>query len=327
VLGIFRTNQLAANLLLIVYVIILRGSGLFVTQSYEPQSMGIFSEVVYSYVGTNGWLSQLFAIVLVLLQALLLNVLAARFRVSKEVTMFPGVFYILLMSTVPEFFNLSPVLMGNTFLILAISSLFNAYKKSSMADSIFNVGLWIGIASLFYFSNFIFFFLSIFGLATIRSFRFNEFLMVWIGGIVALFIGGTTMFLTKDLSYFFQTTFVESFGFFDLQIGKVWSNYIPLILYGFLVLLAFLSAGVYSQRQHIRSQKNVRILYYFILLTFLTIFIQKGIRIEQLQLLAIPLSLLLPLNFLSFGKKEIANGLHWIWLIGVLFLQYRLLFM
>ena len=187
-LGIFRTNQLAANLLLIFYVILLRGSGLFVTEAYEPTSAGVLSDFVYGYVGTSGWLPNLVALFLVLLQALLLNVLAARFRVSKEVTMFPGVFYILLMSTVPEFFHLSPMLMGNTFLILAVSSLFNAYKKSSMADSIFNIGLWIGVAILFYYSNFIYLFLSILGLATIRNFRVNEFFMVLIGGIVPLFL-------------------------------------------------------------------------------------------------------------------------------------------
>jgi len=297
-----------------------------VVEEYEPTSAGVLSEFVYGYVGTSGWLPNLLAMILVLLQALLLNVLAARFRVSKEVTMFPGVFYILLMSTVPEFFHLSPVLMGNTFLILGISSLFNAYKKSSMADSIFNVGLWIGVAILFYYSNFIYLFLSILGLATIRNFRVNEFFMVLIGGIVPLFLGGVMMYLKDDLSGFFQTTFTDSFGFFDFQISKSLESYVPLILFGLLILVVLGSGAILSQKQHIRTQKNIRILFYFIFLTVLTILFQKGIRIDQLQLLVIPLSLLVSLVFLSFKKKEIASGLHWVWLIGVLFLQYRLLF-
>ena len=33
------------------------------------------------------------------------------------------------------------------------------------------------------------------------------------------------------------------------------------------------------------------------------------------------------INFLAFRKKETGSGIHLIWLIGILFLQYRLLFM
>lgn len=326
-LGFFRTNQLAANLFLIIYVLVLRTSGLLATEVWEPSSAGILSSVIYNYVGTHGWLPDLVALILVLLQALLLNVLAARFRISKEVTMFPGVFYILLMSTLPSFLHLSPVLMGNTFLIMALTSLFNAYKKASVAGSIFNAGFWIGVASLFYFSNFIFLILAILGLTALRNIRLNEIFMVITGVIIPLFLAGTVYFLSDDWTNFYQTTFINGFGFWDFNWVNVWSNYVPLVLFGLLILTVLFSPNIYFQKQSIRSQKNIQILYYFIFISFLTVFFQKGIRLEQLLLLAIPLSLMLPLNFLDFKKKEIGSGIHLAWLIGILFLHYRLLFM
>lgn len=326
-LGFFRTNQLAANLFLIIYVLVLRTSGLFATEVWEPSSAGVLSNVVYSYVGIHGWLPDLVSLILVLLQALLLNVLSARFRISKEVTMFPGLFYILLMSTLPSFLHLSPIVMGNTFLILALSSLFNAYKKSSVADSIFNVGFWIGMASLFYFSNIIFLLLAIFGLAALRNVRISEIFMVIIGMIVPLFLTGTIFYLSNDWNNFYQTTFLTEFSFWNFEWVAYWSNYVPLVLFGILILIVLGSANIYFQKQSIRSQKNIQILYYFIIVSLLTVFIQKGIRLEQLLLLAIPLSLMLPLNFLEFRKREIGSGIHLTWLIGILFLQYRLLFM
>lgn len=326
-LGFFRTNQLAANLFLIIYALVMRTSGLIATEVWEPNSAGILSHVVYGYVGTHGWLPDFIALLLVLLQALLLNVLSARFRVSKEVTMFPGVFYILLMSTLPSFLHLSPVLMGNTFLIAAISSLFNAYKKSSVAGSIFNVGFWIGIASLFYFSNFAFLLLAIFGLATLRNIRINEVFMIIVGVITPLFLTGTIFYLLDDLSNFYQTTFINSFGFWSFEWVNHWSNYVPVVLFGLLILTVLGSGNIYFQKQSIRSQKNIQVLYYFIIISLLTVLIQKGVRLEQLLLLTIPLSLMLPLNFLDFRKREIGSGIHLGWLIGILFLQYRLLFM
>jgi len=305
----------------------MRASGLFATEVWEPSSAGVLSNVVYGYVGTHGWLPDLIALLLVLLQALLLNILSARFRVSKEVTMFPGVFYILLMSTLPSFLHLSPILMGNTFLILGVSSLFNAYKKSSVADSIFNVGFWIGMASLFYFSNFIFLLLPIFGLATLRNVRLSEIFMVIIGMITPLFLVGTIFYIANDFSGFYQNTFINGFGFWSFDLVSHWSNYVPLVLFVILILVVFGSGNIYFQKQSIRSQKNIQILYYFIVISLLTILIQKEIRLEQFLLLAIPLSLMLPLNFLEFRKKEVGSGIHMAWLIGILFLQYRILFM
>jgi hypothetical protein len=327
VLGFFRTNQLAANLFLIIYVLVMRTSGLFATEVWEPSSAGVLSHVIYNYVGTHGWLPDLIALILVLLQALLLNIMSARFRISKEVTMYPGVFYILLMSTLPVFLHLSPVLIGNTFLIAALTSLFNAYKKSSVAGSIFNVGFWIGMASLFYFSNFAFLLLAILGLATLRNIRINEVFMIIVGLITPLFLAGTMFYLWNDWNSFYQTTFINGFSFWNFAWVDHWSNYVPIILFGILILTVLGSGNIYFQKQSIRSQKNIQILYYFIIISLLTVLIQKGIRVEQLLLLAIPLSLMLPLNFLEFRKKEIGSGIHLGWLIGILFLQYRLLFM
>ena len=328
VLGFFRTNQLAANLLLIIYVIVLYIAGLFAVNTWESDSSGgVLSQLIYNYVGTNGMLPKIVSIALVLLQAFLLNILAARFRISHEVTMYPGVFYLLLMSTLPEFQNLTPVLIGNTFLILALSNLFDSYKKTSSADSIFNVGFWIGMASLCYFSNFAFVLLAIFGLSTIRNLRINELFMIITGVIVPLFLAGAIAYWNDSFEIFTQVTFREQFGILDFVWDAHWKNYVPLILFGLTTIIAFLSINTYFQKQGIRAQKNIQVLYYFIIIAILTIFLQKGIMIDRLQLLAIPLALLLPLNFLNFKRNEIGSGLHLVWLIGVLFLQYRLLFM
>ena len=326
-LGLFRTNQLATNLFLIIYVSILRVSGLIAAPSWEPNSAGVLSSLVYDYVGTQGWLPDLLAMALVLIQAFLLNILSARFRISKEVTMFSGVFYILLMSTIPGFLHLSPMLMGNTFLIIALTNMFKTVKAPSSADSIFNVGFWISMAGLFYFSNFLFLLFAVFGLSTLRNFKINEFFMVIVGGLVSIFLGGTIAFFNDALLDFYQVTFFEEFGFLDFIWEAHWSNYVVLSIFGLLVLIGFFSLNIYFQKQNIRSQKMIQVLYYFIIFSILTIFIQKGIGLEQLLLLPIPLSLMLPLNFLNFRKKDLGTGIHAVWLIGILFLQYYLLFM
>ena len=324
-LGFFRTNQLGANLFLIVYLIVLRLSGFLFPSEWTPSEAGLLSQHVYQGVGTNGWLPSLIALFLVLCQAFLINLLAARFRISKEVTMIPGVCYILLMSTMPDFLKLTPVLMGNTILIFVIMSLFQTYKKSSVSGSIFNTGFWIGMASLFYFSNIVFVLFAIIGLATLRALRINEIFMIIIGAFIPYFLAGTFAFLVDALPEFHHLQIIDNLGFLNFDWTLNWQNYTTLGIFGILSLIAFFSFGTYFQKQSIQAQKYIHVLYYFMLVSVLTILIQKGIRPSHLMLLAIPLSLLLPLNFLSFKNKNLASTLHLVWMILVLAIQYKIL--
>ena len=324
-LGLFRTNQLGANLFLIIYIVILRLSGFLFPMEWSPSESGMLSRHVYQGVGTSGWLPSLIALLLVFIQAFLINVLVARFRISKEVTMIPGVFYVLLMSTMPDFLQLTPVLLGNSFLIFAIMSLFQTYKKSSVAGSIFNTGFWIGMASLFYFSNIAFVLFAIIGLATIRALRINEIFMIIIGAVIPYFLAGTFAFLVDALPQFHHLQIEDNLGFLSFDWQPVWQNYATLAIFGILSIIAFFSFSTYFQKQSIQAQKYIQVLYYFMFVSVLTIFMQKGIRPSNLMLLAIPLSILLPLNFLSLKNKNLASTLHIIWLILVLAIQYKIL--
>lgn len=324
-LGLFRTNQMGANLWLVFYIAIIRLAVFLFPIEWTPSQSGLLSHHVYDAIGTNGWLSSLVATILVLVQAFLINVLSARFRISKEVTMIPGLLYILLMSTMPGFLKLTPVLLGNTFLILALMSLFQTHKKSSVSGSIFNSGFWIGMASLFYFSNIVFVLLAIIGVATLRALRFNELLMIIVGVIIPYFWAGTMAFLTDNLSQFYHMQFEENLGFLSFDWQSIWQNYATLGIFSFLSLIAIFSFGTYFQKQSIQAQRYIQILYYFMIVAVVTIFVQQGIRPSHLMLLAIPLSLLLPLNLLSFKNKNLASTLHIIWVIIVLGIQYKVL--
>ena len=324
-LGLFRTNQLGANLLLIIYIAIIRLYGFLFPSEWSPSQSGILSQHIYQGVGISGWLPSLIALFLVLIQAFIINVLAARFRISKEVTMIPGVFYILLMSTTPDFLKLTPVLLGNTFLIFALMSLFQIYKKSSVAGSIFNIGFWIGLASLFYFSNIVFVLFGIIGLSTLKALRLNEILILIIGAFIPYFFAGTFAFLVDALPEFHHLQIADNTGFLNFDWTSNWKSHTTLAIFGILSVVAIFSFSIYSQKKSIQTQKYIQVLYYFLFGSILTVFVQQGIRPTHLMLLAIPLSLLLPLNFLSFKNKNLASTFHLIWLILVLAIQYKTL--
>ena len=156
-LNFFRTNQLAFNFFLIFYAILLRGSS-FIVPSQEATfgKSGVFSLWVLDLCDGFGALPFIVGILLVFVHAVMINVIVARFRMANEVSLLPGVCYILLASSIPEFLNLSPILLANTFFIIALFELFGSFRQKSVIANIFNVGFWLGIGSLFYFSEIIF---------------------------------------------------------------------------------------------------------------------------------------------------------------------------
>ena len=213
-LSLFRTNQIAFNLLLIVYILLVRGSALFVGHPEEDfTGQGVLSDWLNESWGTTGVLAVSIGIVIVFLQSLLINIIVAKFRMATSVSLFPGLFYALLASMIPEFLALSPALMANTFFILALWELLETYRKNNVAGHIVNVGFWIGIASLFYFSEVVFLLLAFIGLNVLRAFKFKEVMMLWIGFFCTLYYVCCVFFLERPIGFLFTKICSREFFF------------------------------------------------------------------------------------------------------------------
>jgi hypothetical protein len=205
VLSLFRTNQFISNTLLVFYALLLRGLVFFLpAREVSMSHPGIISKMVYGWIGQSGWLPDLVALLLVLLQALLVNVIVAKYRMARTVSLYPGVFYILIVSSFPDFLHLSPVLMANTFLLLVLYELFDSYKKYTAAGSLYNIGLWLGVAALFYYSMLAILIAAIIGFSIVRSFKVREVLMILFGLISPYWYG---IFLVANMINFGRKPF------------------------------------------------------------------------------------------------------------------------
>ena len=149
--------------------------------------------------------------------------------------------------------------------------------------------------------------------------------MVIIGAIIPYFLAGSFAFLYDALPLFHHLQIEDNLGFLNFDWKPVWQNYAVLGIFGFLSLVAIFSINTYFKKQSIQAQKYIQVLYYFIIVAALTIFLQNGIRPSNLMLLAIPLSMLLPLNFLNLKNQNLASTLHIVWIILVLAIQYKIL--
>jgi hypothetical protein len=323
VLSFFRTNQLAFNVFLIFYVILLRGSS-FITpdQSWVSGKSGVLSLWINDLLNGYTGLSFIIGILLVFIHAILINVMIARFRMANEVTLLPGLCYILLASSIPEFLYLSPILLANTFFIITLFELFGSYRQKSIVGNIFNVGFWLGVGSLFYFSEIIFLLFAFFSSSILRTFRMKESLITMIGFIVPYILASVYFFWNDAFVWFWEHQITSNLGFLDFNFTYNWETYSKLAFFAILFLIVFKSFGSYMFKKNLQVQKNITILYWALFFAFFSIFVQADIRLEHLHIFVIPLSIFLSFN-LSSMRQPLAEAVHLLILVGIIVLQFK----
>jgi len=322
VLALFRTNQFMANIFLLLYAFVVRGSVFMQSETFTLSQPGLFTELLYKWVSPFSTEGMVLATVLVFIQAILINVIVGKNRIAKEISLLPGMFYVLLSSAFSEFLYLSPLILANTFYIIVLLELFSSYRKYSAAGAIFNIGLWAGVASLFYGSHLFLFILGIAGLGILRSFNIREQLMAISGLLTPYILTGTYFFLTDQFSDFWQKQMQNNFGFFDLEgAAPDYIFYIKIGLLGLLLATFILSYNGYTKKKNIQQQKYINVIFTGLLLSALPFFFQANIHLDHLLILAPTAGILLSFNFQN-ARAPIAESIHLLLLVGLLVLQF-----
>lgn len=318
-LSIFRTNQLLASILLGFYILLLRVPAHLFYEYAPPTNHGLLADQIYQYIGHDTLTAQIVAMLLLLIQAFYLNVLVSEHRLVQEVSLFPGLFYILVASLLPEFNYLSPILMANTFFIVALGAMLNTYKKIGTADRIFNVGFWLSVGSLFYASYVVLLIFALASLNILRKFRIREALMVLVGYLVPQWLIGAYLFWQGRLEEAVRFQWGK-LTFLHFETVEALSLYRSIGIFLLLLLVVLFSQRLYLFKQGMDAQRKISVVFWVLLVVAMTLLVQYQIGIEHLQILALPLGILLSINFIKMPPR-IAEVIHLLVLAGAILLQ------
>lgn len=320
-LEIFRRNRFFNSLLLLPYTILVRVWLVFDGQSPAFNIKGVLTDWLFSGLDSDGGLALLLSIVIVYLQALMLNRLIIRNLITQELTLFPGLFYILLVSFFPEYNGLSAPLLANTFVILALDRLLSTHKNTGNASRIFTAGFWFSVAFLFYFGYIVLFLCGILGLSMLRTVRARQGLQFLIGFLAPLSIVGMLDYLIHSDIKDFQMHFSGQIGFLDIGIPIGWPLYLQGALFGFLVILALFNYASFTLKKNINVQKKVNLMYMWLFLLFGIVMVQSGIFYEEWTVLSLPLACFVAMLFARSQQWLILEIVHFGVLLSVLTLQ------
>ena len=264
-------------------------------------------------------LASLLALLLLYIQALMINYFMNEFRLLGKPTFLPAMAYLLLTSLLPEWNFLSSPLVASTFTLWGIILLFRLYNLQVARGPIFNIGLLLGISSYIYFPAAAFLLCFLLGMMILKPFRFNEIILFLLGCLTPYYFYGTYLFLTGNLSF---ASFIPHVS---VKVPDVRST-VWLAVSTLLLAIPFLLGGFFVQshlhKMLIQVRKNWSILLLYLILAFFVPFINTNSSFDNWVLVAAPFACFHAATYFFLSNKWVANILFFLTVGYIIYLQY-----
>ena len=274
--------------------------------SYE-YTMPLYDSIVYLTSGIP-YLSNILGLLLVYIQALILNHIVNKNEMLKPRTNLPALMYILAMSVMVELQTMHPVVFANLFILLAFERLSSVYVQKTVFSQVFDAGSMIALASFFYFPAIIFF-LFIWGTLLItRTFIWREYIIALFGLIVPYAFLGTYYFWTGDWNTVSQEISSNNYNPADMVLPKFIATDYILVMF-LLILLSFSILTMFKMMANniVRIQYLLRSLVILLFTGFIAILFDNSKNLHTIALAAIPFAVFTGNYLLNFRRKWVAE--------------------
>lgn len=316
----FRSGNPLTVLLLLIYTLVVKFFYLLHPSTYVADgSEGLLYDMLVNWMkGNSPYLFSSLAILLLLLQALLINNIVNHQRLFAKTNYLPAMSYLLFTSLLEGWNVFSPALLVNTAMLWVFSSITLLYTRTSAKDVVFNIGFALGLCSLVYFPAVVFCLLLLLSLLIMRPFRIAEWIIALLGLICPLYLLGTILFFTDHWSQF---ELIPRIGLSwpYIQHYKVWGAMGTSI---FFFVLGWLLLQRTLKKMLIQGRKIWNVLVVYVFVAMLVPFFNVHFSPAYWVLAILPLSLFVANVYWSINNNTLANIIHLLTLAYVIVMQY-----
>lgn len=294
--------------------------------SQEDYSSPIYNGIIHLLTKIGGahavYVFFLLSLLLLSLQALLINHFTNQMKLFPKMTYVPALVYLLCASLFRDYLYFNPILLVNTFIIWIVILLFSIYKAKNCFSELFNIGVLIGISALIYFPAISLMLLFFVGLVSLRPFVWREWMAGVIGCATPFFLAGTFFFWNDQLAHFLLATFESVFAEFRVAIRSG-----PELIWIGSEITLLLAASVYLLQQNflkhpVQFRKFLTLmLWNIVILLFSTLFLSR-VTLTHFLIISVPLSIILTYYFLYLKNRYIPEVLFWVVLLSIVTFHY-----
>ena len=301
VIRIFKTNQVIANVFILLLSILLWVPGYFVSVKINLPYYSLFN-----FFGD--WLLKMPSIqvfitsVLIGLQAVFLNYIINEEKLIKGNTHLVGLFFVVLNAAASLFLSFNPIVVVNFFVLGVLFFFFKLYTLTNAKSFLFNAGLLIGLGSLIFSPLLVLFPLLWIALSYLRTPNIKDYFISLFGALLPFIYFVSYLYLTDQLfkvsyvDWIFNDTVFETTSF-----SQTHFYYLGVLM----VLLVFAVASLFLNlfREVVKTRKLYIIIFLLTIFLLSTILFNTSNILALYVLLSIPFAVLLA-NFFNQIKRE-----------------------
>jgi len=252
---------------------------------------------------------------LIILQALLLNHLVIKHKLSRALSTIPAAIFVLFSCFVLEPIIFHPALFANLFALLSLASLFKIYKKHLPVATIFNSGFYMTIASLIYPPYLIFLILLILGLFSLRNLSIKESLQLLIGCLAPIYFASVYFYFSGNFSLLTDHFYSNlSLPWKDIDFNLLLFTKVALTLITIIALVLYSNSAMKKKKYD--AIKKIELSYWMLFLSLGSLFFTQVLSNSHLLLSSIPIAILGGL-YMESKSNSITKEFLFILCIGV----------
>lgn len=300
------------------------------------EGFGLYDELVDSVGPLAAWFNGLLDLIfgrslmarhivaffVLLSQAGYIGILFADKKAFSENTYIPSLLFAIFFFFSFDTLSLTPELLGHGFLLLALNNLFKEIEfREQRNESIFNLGFYISLASLFSFSLFIYLPGALLILIIFTRHKARKYFLLIVGFVIPHLLLISVFYLKGSFpemwEYYYLPNLSLNTNWYMNSSGLWWLGAFPLgILFISLVMLNREARLTKYQTQLVQS------MFFWMIFSFLHLFFAKDIRPQSFITLLPSLSFFMTHSLLLIHKKKFAEISVWVILLTTVCISY-----
>ncbi len=252
----------------------------------------------FDHIHSFPLVKEILGFAILLLEAALWNTIINRHSLLRQSTYFPFFFMLLLLSCRASLAGFYPALISSLFLILAINKLISSYKNEKALSEVFDSGLLVGIATLFYIPSIVFLLLLWIGLFTIRTINLREWTCSVIGFLLP-FLFTYTYNLIFYPDYPWYNKIMSEFSYHHPHLSFTWEQIIIMIILSVTALCSLWFFINKATENVLKTQKFWVLMVWYIVIGMGSVAICPVKDSRAFSILALPGSFVLSVYFLK----------------------------
>lgn len=263
------------------------------------------------------------ALFLIFYQIAYINRLVGIHKLTIGNSLFPGIFYVLLLSFIPEIHTVSTILIGNTFLIIAIYNLFQVIHRKQRSKRIFNAGFHICLATFFNIEFLWFFPFFILAGNNLVAIKRKDITLYSLGFFLPIYMLLSYLLLTQQTVPFIQD-FILKLEFFTYPFFYANYGIVKVGIIGLLTLFICITFNSIVNRTNIFVRNKLNFIFYLLIFSWIVLGLSPSVGLSDTIILLAPLAILISAYLLQVGRTNISESFHFLLLLLAIMFQYFL---